>query len=129
MASSVSSYQEAMGRFETFKKQPDPEAAGALSASLESVYSDLISSPKPLPEQIRLLSEAAEYVQAYLRAEPGLNRKVEILPTAVSGSFRFASYDFEAFLALAVKVLNAIRNDGRVHSGKGLDDLAAESSQ
>ena len=129
MASSVSSYQEAMGRFETFKKQPDPEAAGALSASLESVYSDLLSSPKPLPEQIRVLSEAAEYVQSYLRSEPSLKRKVEILPVAVSGTFRFASYDFEAFLALAVKVLNAIRNDGRVLSGKDLDDLAAEAIQ
>lgn len=126
MAASVPSYQDAMRRFETFKQQPSPEAAAPLSASLESAYADLISSSKPLPEQIRLLSEAMEFIQAYLRAEPAWNRKVEILPASVSGSFRFAAYDSEAFLALAVKVLNAIRGNGSVLSGNDLDDMAAE---
>lgn len=129
MASSVSPYQEAMGRFETFKQQPDRETAAVLSASLESAYGGLISSPKPLAEQIRRLSEAMEFIQAYLRSDQTLNRSVEILPgqpAQVSGSFRFAAYDAEAFLRLAVKVLKAVRENERVLRGEDLDDLAAE---
>lgn len=129
MASSVSPYQDAMGRFETFKQHPDPETAALLSASLESAYRGLIASPKPLSEQIRTLSQAMETIQAYLRSDRILNRRVEILPAQtaeVSGSFRFAAYDAEAFLRLAVKVLKAIRDNERVLKGEDLDDLAAE---